>query len=97
MTNEQCSSPPFTHLQEDYTPDEITPNMICAAAPGKDACVNDGGGPLITKEGNFYSIIGKKLKEFGPVIQSTSQVLLHGVLGVRMLPLLEFTPESQVN
>ena len=73
MTNEQCSSPPFTHLEEDYTPDEITANMICAAAPGKDACVNDGGGPLITNEGNYYSIIGIQLLTFCLIIiQSTS-------------------------
>ena len=38
--------------------------MICAAAPGKDACINDGGGPLITNEGKFYSAIGNKLLFF---------------------------------
>ena len=33
-----------------YSPSQITDNMICAAATGKDSCQGDSGGPLITLE-----------------------------------------------
>ena len=44
----------------------ITRNMICAikhetatSVSTAGQCPGDSGGPLITDEGNFYSIIGK--------------------------------------
>ena len=39
MTNLACTTFPYL-----YTPDEITDNMICAAADKKDACQGDSGG-----------------------------------------------------
>merc|ERR1719341_2363639 len=39
-------------------PGQITSNMICARESGKDACQGDSGGPLMTKESNFFSLIG---------------------------------------
>ena len=33
-----------------YSPSQITDNMLCAAATGKDSCQGDSGGPLITLE-----------------------------------------------
>ena len=38
ISNEACTRPPY-----DYYDDEITPNMLCAAAPGKDSCQGDSG------------------------------------------------------
>ena len=54
MTNTQCSG-----SDSAYSIGDITKNMICAAAPGKGACNADSGGPLVTNEGNYYSVIGK--------------------------------------
>jgi len=54
MPNLQCTSSAYA-----YTRDQVTSNMICATAPGKDSCQGDSGGPLVTKgSGGFYSIIG---------------------------------------
>ena len=54
MSNAKCSgSDTF------YSASDITANMICAQDTGKDSCYNDGGGPLVTNEGSYYSIIGK--------------------------------------
>jgi len=53
MTNVQCTTSPNLWL-----PNEITDNMICAADDGKDACEGDSGGPMVTNEEGFYSLIG---------------------------------------
>jgi len=53
MSNENCTT------DTRYNSSEITANMICAAKPGTDSCVGDGGGPLITVESSgHYSLIG---------------------------------------
>jgi len=59
MTNSQCTT------NTDYNPGEVTSTMICARAPGKDACSGDSGGPLITKEGSTYTLIGVVSWGFG--------------------------------
>ena len=43
MTNEECSSPPNI-----YTRDQITDQMLCAGAQGRDSCQGDCGGPMVT-------------------------------------------------
>ena len=53
MTNAQCNSSPWMPINE------VEPDSICAADIGKGFCLNDAGGPLITNEGKFFSIIGK--------------------------------------
>ena len=40
LSNEQCNGP---ELYDGI----VTPNMVCAAAVGKDSCQGDSGGPLI--------------------------------------------------
>ena len=57
MTNVQCSSPPI--LWKPRT--QITDNMICASDAGKSACLGDTGGPLVTNEGKYYSVIGRNI------------------------------------
>ena len=54
MSNAKCTTRPYTA----YSPNDITPQMICAADAGKDSCQGDSGGPMVTNEGNYYSIIG---------------------------------------
>ena len=55
MTNAVCSGP-----STPYSASDITANMICAHdLNGKGACQGDIGGPMLIKEGNHYSIIGK--------------------------------------
>ena len=56
MTNAQCNSSPWMPINE------VEPDSICAADIGKGFCLNDAGGPLITNEGKFFSIIGKKIE-----------------------------------
>lgn len=41
-----------------YSSGEITSNMLCASAGGKDSCQGDSGGPLVTEEGGAFSLIG---------------------------------------
>ena len=54
LTNSQCTTDTL------YRPDQITPDMICAAAPGRDSCQGDSGGPLMYPEagGRYYSQVG---------------------------------------
>ena len=60
MTNVQCSSPPI--LWGSLEPGTlITDNMICASDAGKSACGGDNGGPLVTNEGKYYSVIGRNI------------------------------------
>ena len=56
MTNAQCISPPYL-----WNPLLITKNMICAYDSEKSPCYNDSGGPLVTNEGKYYSVIGKSI------------------------------------
>eukprot|EP00804_Cyclotella_cryptica_P014645 CCRYP_012681-RC/>CCRYP_012681-RC protein AED:0.17 eAED:0.17 QI:396/1/1/1/0.5/0/3/0/367 len=42
VTNSACIEEPFQ-----YTEDDITENMLCAFAAGKDSCQGDSGGPLV--------------------------------------------------
>jgi len=54
MSNAQC-----TGSGTDYGSSDITSQMLCASASGKDACQGDSGGPLVTKEaGGYYTVIG---------------------------------------
>jgi len=52
ITNTACTTNTL------YSSGEITSNMICAREAGKDACQGDSGGPLMTKESNFFSLVG---------------------------------------
>jgi len=51
-TNTQCMSGTA------YSNGDITSNMLCASAGGKDSCQGDSGGPLVSKEGGSFSLIG---------------------------------------
>lgn len=43
----------------DYTPDFDPSTMVCAAAPGKDSCLGDSGGPLQAPlAGGGYRLVG---------------------------------------
>merc|ERR1719309_147244 len=52
ITNSACTTNTL------YSSNDITTNMLCARRSGKDACQGDSGGPLMTKESNFFSVIG---------------------------------------
>jgi len=54
MTNNRCSN-----RNTVYSRSDITDQMICATASGKDSCQGDSGGPLITAEDSgYYTLIG---------------------------------------
>ena len=59
VTNQQCTS------DYDYDPLEITDDMMCAAAAGRDSCVGDSGGPLILNNGNRDPVL-VGVVSFGP-------------------------------
>ena len=47
------------HCRGQYGPNKISQTMICAAAPGKDSCRGDSGGPLaLQDQKNSYIQIG---------------------------------------
>ena len=52
MSNGQCHNTV-------YSTSDISSNMLCASRTGKDSCQGDSGGPLVTREGSFYSVIGR--------------------------------------
>jgi len=61
MSNSQCMD-----SSTDYNSGDITDNMLCASASGKDACQGDSGGPLVTMESTgFYTVIGVVSWGFG--------------------------------
>merc|ERR1712117_537771 len=41
-----------------YPNGQITANMMCASATGKDSCQGDSGGPLVTEINGRYTLIG---------------------------------------
>jgi len=60
MSNAQC-----TGSSTAYSSNDITSNMLCASAPGKDSCQGDSGGPLVTESGGSYTLIGVVSWGFG--------------------------------
>merc|ERR1719402_821558 len=52
IDNKECN--------DDYGRGKITPAMLCAAAPSKDACQGDSGGPLVQprSNNNNYALAG---------------------------------------
>nr|XP_027227711.1 trypsin-1-like [Penaeus vannamei] len=56
---------PTATCRAQYPSSAITANMICAGAAGRDACLSDSGGPLVTYIGTSWQLIG--LSSFGPV------------------------------
>jgi len=58
MTNAACRNTAYSSSQ-------ITDQMICASAPGKDSCQGDSGGPLVTPDSGSYVLIGVVSWGFG--------------------------------
>lgn len=38
--------------------DNFTRTMLCAAGPGRDACIGDSGGPLVVNVGGVWVVVG---------------------------------------
>ncbi|XP_069986472.1 venom serine protease isoform X2 [Penaeus vannamei] len=55
---------PVSECMKQYKKGKVTQNMICASAPGKDACFSDSGGPLMAQQGDRWVVIG--IVSFGP-------------------------------
>lgn len=53
MSNARCTTPNAVWPRW-----QITRNMICAAAPNKDSCTNDSGGPLVMLQDGSFDLIG---------------------------------------
>ena len=57
LKNSDCA---YNYAYGPGTIHKITPNMMCAIAPGTDSCQGDSGGPLVTgwrNKANSYSFI----------------------------------------
>lgn len=48
---------PHARCVGQYSEREITPRMLCAAAPGADACYGDSGGPLVVRGGGGAAVV----------------------------------------
>ncbi|XP_063604109.1 venom serine protease-like [Penaeus indicus] len=55
---------PVSECMTQYKAGKVTSNMICASAPGKDACFSDSGGPLMAQQNDHWVVIG--VVSFGP-------------------------------
>ncbi|XP_042877321.1 trypsin-1-like [Penaeus japonicus] len=55
---------PVSECMSQYKKGKVTNNMICASAPGKDACFSDSGGPLMAQESGHWVVVG--IVSFGP-------------------------------
>ncbi|XP_047483498.1 CLIP domain-containing serine protease 14D-like [Penaeus chinensis] len=55
---------PVRECMTQYREGKVTSNMICASAPGKDACFSDSGGPLMAQQNDHWAVIG--VVSFGP-------------------------------
>nr|XP_045610796.1 venom serine protease 34-like [Procambarus clarkii] len=60
----ELATVPLAQCMKQYQAGIITDNMICAAAPDKDACFDDSGGALMTKVGEHWQVVG--VVSFGP-------------------------------
>uniref|UniRef100_A0A1A9Z347 Peptidase S1 domain-containing protein n=1 Tax=Glossina pallidipes TaxID=7398 RepID=A0A1A9Z347_GLOPL len=72
-----------SECQKIYGKSTITKNMLCAAAPKKDACIGDSGGPLFF--GN---------EQFG-IVSFGVGCARHGYPGVARITVVEFLTRTQ--